>query len=122
MTNDEIRMTKECLNVRGRSRRLKASSPRLLQFLSAALGVFFIAGVSMAFSAEKISSSQPIAGRYEIRQEHSPDGIGKFYMGREIAHVMGHQAADWLERPSREEEEKPALLLEALKIQPGDVV
>lgn len=35
---------------------------------------------------------------------------------------MGHQAADWLERPEREAEEKPTLLLEALKIRPGDVV
>lgn len=43
-------------------------------------------------------------------------------MGREIAFVMGHQAADWLERPERAEEEAPDKLLEALKIQPGDTV
>src|SRR2546425_2428659 len=59
---------------------------------------------------------------YEYRQEHDPNGIGKFYLGREIAHVMGHQAADWLERPERESEEKPDLLLEALKLKSGDVV
>jgi ubiquinone/menaquinone biosynthesis C-methylase UbiE len=62
------------------------------------------------------------APRYETRAEHDQDGIGKFYMGREIAHVMGHQAADWLERPEREEEERPDLLLEALKLKPGDAV
>lgn len=60
--------------------------------------------------------------RYETRAEHDPDGIGKFYMGREIAHVMGHQAAGWLERPERLKEEEPAKLLEALKLQPGEVV
>jgi SAM-dependent methyltransferase len=60
--------------------------------------------------------------RYEVRQQHDPDGIGKFFMGREIAHVMGHQAADWLERPEREQEERPDLLLPALKIKPGDSV
>jgi protein-L-isoaspartate O-methyltransferase len=60
--------------------------------------------------------------RYEVRAEHNPDGIGKFFMGREIAHVMGHQAADWLERPEREKEERPDLLLPALKIKPGDAV
>jgi len=49
-------------------------------------------------------STEPKDSRYEIREQHSRDGIGKFYMGREIAHVMGHQAADWLERPNREEE------------------
>ena len=64
-------------------------------------------------------NSQP---RYELRQDHDPNGIGKFYMGREIAHVMGHQAADWLERPEREEEERPDLLLPALNIKPGETV
>jgi ubiquinone/menaquinone biosynthesis C-methylase UbiE len=60
--------------------------------------------------------------RYEFRQQHDPNGIGKFYMGREIAHVMGHQAADWLERPEREQEERTTVLIDALKFRPGDVV
>jgi ubiquinone/menaquinone biosynthesis C-methylase UbiE len=34
---------------------------------------------------------------------------------------MGHQAADWLERPERQEEERPDLLLNALKLKPGEV-
>jgi SAM-dependent methyltransferase len=59
---------------------------------------------------------------YEKRVEHDRNGIGVFFMGREIAHVMGHQAADWLERPEREEEERTDLLVEALKFQPGEVV
>src|SRR5262250_2414111 len=62
------------------------------------------------------------AGYYEFRAEHDPDGIGKFFMGREIAHVMGHQAADWLERPEREEEEHTQTLVEQLGVKPGDVV
>jgi protein-L-isoaspartate O-methyltransferase len=62
------------------------------------------------------------APRYEIRKDHDPDGIGKFYMGREIAQVMGHLAADWLERPEREKEEQPSKMLRALKLKPGDVV
>ena len=45
--------------------------------------------------------------RYEFRREHDPDGTGKFYMGREIARVMGHQAADWLERPQRGRKNNP---------------
>ena len=59
---------------------------------------------------------------YEFRSEHDPDGIGKFYLGREIAQVMGHQGADWLERPERAQEERPDLLLGALKLNPGDAV
>src|SRR5262245_45258019 len=61
-------------------------------------------------------------GRYEFRDDHDPDGIGKFYMGREIAHVMGYQAAGWLERPEREKEEQSSRLLHALRLKPGDVV
>jgi ubiquinone/menaquinone biosynthesis C-methylase UbiE len=59
---------------------------------------------------------------YELRQEHDRNGIGKFFMGREIAQVMGHQGADWLERPEREEEEGTDRLLEALALKPGEVV
>ncbi|QEL13565.1 class I SAM-dependent methyltransferase [Limnoglobus roseus] len=60
--------------------------------------------------------------RYETRADHDPDGIGKFYLNREIAHVMGHQAAGWLDRPEREKEEDPAKLLKALDIKPGMVI
>ena len=79
---------------------------------------------SLFFSARIIAAtnSPPPAARYETRAAHDPNGIGKFYMGREIAHVMGHQAADWLERPEREKEERSDLLLPALKLKPGDAV
>jgi ubiquinone/menaquinone biosynthesis C-methylase UbiE len=65
---------------------------------------------------------RPAKPQYEERREHDPNGIGKFYMGREIAIVMGHEAAGWLERPEREKEEKPSKLLPLLKLKPGDVV
>ncbi len=61
-------------------------------------------------------------GKYEWKAKHDPNGIGKFYMGREIAHVMGHAAAGWLERKEREEEEQPTKLLKALNLKEGDVV
>jgi ubiquinone/menaquinone biosynthesis C-methylase UbiE len=60
--------------------------------------------------------------RYELKKDHDPDGIGKFYMGREIAQVMGHLAAGWLDRPEREKEEEPTKLMEALKLKAGDAV
>jgi ubiquinone/menaquinone biosynthesis C-methylase UbiE len=72
--------------------------------------------------AEIHGSSTNGPSHYEFRQQHSVDGIGKFYLGREIAHVMGHQAADWLERPTREEEEKTQLLVDALGVKAGEVV
>lgn len=61
-------------------------------------------------------------GRYEWRARHDPNGIGKFYQGREIAQVMGHAAATWLERPEREEEENPRKLIELLNFKEGEVV
>lgn len=47
------------------------------------------------------------------------DGIGKYYMGREISQVMGHLGAGWLERGSREAEERTDLLMEFLVEQGG---
>ena len=52
----------------------------------------------------------------------TPDGLGKWFLGREIAHFMSHRGADWLERPERADEESPAVALELLKLQPGNVV
>ena len=49
----------------------------------------------------------------------SPDGIGKIYMEREIAGVMGWQGAAWLERDEREQEERGDLLLRELRLRPG---
>ena len=60
------------------------------------LTIIVLFTVAPAFAAE------PEKPRYETRKDHDPNGIGKFYLGREIAHVMGHQAAGWLERPERE--------------------
>lgn len=62
------------------------------------------------------------APKYETRADHDPDGIGKFYMGREIARVMGFQGASWLERPERVKEEEPAKLIAALAVRPGMTV
>ncbi|HLV81600.1 MAG TPA: class I SAM-dependent methyltransferase, partial [Chthonomonadaceae bacterium] len=64
----------------------------------------------------------PAPPRYEYHADHDPDGIGKFYMGREIAQVMGHEAADWLDRPERAQEEAPDRMLDALKLPHGAVV
>ena len=61
-------------------------------------------------------------GRYEFRKEHDQSGLGKFYMGREIALVMTFHAAPWLERSEREEEERLSTLVSHLGLKPGMVV
>lgn len=60
--------------------------------------------------------------RYEYRTDHDPNGTGKFYMGREIALVMGHEASGWLDRPEREKEEKTSRLMRLMAFQPGERV
>lgn len=52
----------------------------------------------------------------------SRDGIGKYYLGREISHVMGHLGSDWLERQEREQEERVNLALKNMKLKPDEVI
>ena len=82
------------------------------------LGLILLAIVPAA--AQEIAPAK--SKLYEYRKEHDPNGTGKFYKGREIAQVMSHLGAGWLERPEREKEEDTAKLLPPLKIKPGDVV
>lgn len=51
-----------------------------------------------------------------------PNGIKKWYMGRQIAQVMSHYGIDWLERQEREMEENTTQLLKNLAIKPGMVI
>lgn len=50
------------------------------------------------------------------------NGIGKWYLGREIAYVMGYQGINWLERSSREKEENTNTLIKNMRIQPTDII
>lgn len=52
----------------------------------------------------------------------SADGIGKFFMGREIAKVMGHPGIGWLERTEREREEAPSKAIAMLELAPDAVI
>lgn len=103
----------------------------LLLALVVALGLIFSPMGNKILDAIAFTTANPTASptansstnsAYQQRSNHSPDGIGKFYMGREIAQVMGHLGAGWLERPSREREERPQQLINALTLKPTDVV
>ena len=59
---------------------------------------------------------------YETAPPRDPNGIGTYYYGRQIAHVMGHEGANWLERSGRRQEEGTDLLMKELKLKPTDVV
>ena len=64
---------------------------------------------------------KPLATGYALGTK-TRDGLGKYYFGREIAHFMSHVGAPWLERPERDREERPGLVMKALNLQPGPVV
>ncbi|CEJ43582.1 SAM-dependent methyltransferase (Unc haracterized protein) [Umezakia ovalisporum] len=79
--------------------------------------------VNLLFTPMTIANAASVSNNvYEQRWRPSADGMGKYYMGREIAKVMGHTGAGWLERPSREVEEQPSKIVSALNLKPDDVV
>ena len=59
--------------------------------------------------------------RYTLKSG-DPNGINKWYMGRQIAQVMSHFGIEWLERQEREQEENTTQLLKNLAVQPGQVI
>jgi precorrin-6B methylase 2 len=81
------------------------------KFLAGLMGLLFI-GATLAGAPPE---------RY-VQGAASVDGIGKRHEGREIAHVMGWQAAPWLEREEREQEERTSVLLRELDLEPGMVI
>lgn len=68
------------------------------------------------------SGTALIQSKYYSYRQPSFDGTGKVYMGREIAQVMGHQGAGWLERPDRATEEQPQKTIDTLQLKSTDVV
>ena len=50
------------------------------------------------------------------------NGIGKWYMGREIAYVMGFEGIGWLERSDREKEENVSNLIQNMRIESNDTI
>ncbi len=92
---------------------------RCLLALSCALLPCLTALAGQRDDAATQPATQPA---YEVLERPSRDGIGKAYMGREIAQVMGHLAAGWLERPEREAQEKPRVLIDSLSLEPDAVV
>ncbi len=89
------------------------------------LAAWLLAQVSSSGQFAPLGASAPAfqnTNRYQFSPLHDPDGIGKFYLGREIAAVMGHQAASWLERPEREQQEHSEQLVRELQVRRGEVV
>ncbi len=93
---------------------------KLIFFRSA--GILLIILVGLLFYPLNSAFASKSTEIYQHKIIPSSDGIGKLYMGREISQVMGHKGAMWLERPSREIQEKPSQIIGALDLKDTDVV
>jgi precorrin-6B methylase 2 len=76
----------------------------------------------VSLMAQVQTAPRPAQPLYETRELHDPNGTGKFYMSREIAQVMGAGGIPWLERPQRENEERPTEVVAALGLRGGEIV
>ena len=76
----------------------------------------------LAFGMSDIKADAELENSHYTTGLSSRDGTGKFYMGREISHVMGHLGAGWLERPERERQERTDLLIAGLILSDDFVV
>ena len=72
-------------------------------------------------SNECIAQNSIVEKKY-IFKKGDFNGIGKWYMGREIAYVMGYQGIGWLERSEREKEENVSKLIKNMRIKSNDVI
>ena len=77
---------------------------------------------SFLFISNKSFSQELIQEDYYTFKRGDYNGIGKWYMGREIAYVMGFQGIGWLERSEREKEENVSSLIKNMKIKSDEVI
>lgn len=111
---------------------MTAASRNLLQLLAIVAVAMVVLVILMNRGGdERVEEDAPVVEesyKFEprpheyIEGDATREGIGKYYMNREIAQVMGHPAINWLERPSRENEEAPSAILDALDLAPDAVV
>ena len=109
---------------RGPSFYLYAVWVRILSIFRLLCACIALSAISACESDRKdsvVPSDPPPANAY-TDEEATRDGIGRTYFGREIAQVMGHPAIYWLERNSREAEERTDVLMQLLGVKDGDDV
>ena len=92
-----------------------------LLLLAATFGLYFWSKPSTAAPAPAPTAA-PVAAPAYGSCAPSADGIGRTWMGREIAQVMGHPGIGWLERDNREKEEAPSKAIALLELAPDAVI
>jgi len=75
----------------------------------------------LLFSNKPLAQNNTNDQKY-IYKKGDYNGIGKWYMDREIAYVMGYEGIGWLERSEREKEENVSKLIQNMGIKPNDTI
>ena len=75
----------------------------------------------LLFSNKSVAQKNTNDQKY-IYKKGDYNGIGKWYMDREIAYVMGYEGIGWLERSEREKEENVSKLIQNMGIKPNDTI
>jgi SAM-dependent methyltransferase len=75
----------------------------------------------LLFSNKSLTQNNTNDQKY-IYKKGDYNGIGKWYMDREIAYVMGYEGIGWLERSEREKEENVSKLIQNMGIKPNDTI
>jgi ubiquinone/menaquinone biosynthesis C-methylase UbiE len=88
--------------------------------------IFLLGAVFFICEARPASAQQPPPADAKAKTKPTKKAVRRdppgTYMGRRIAAVMTYEGADWLVRETREQEEQPDKMLDALKIQKGSTV
>ncbi len=87
--------------------------------------LFFLFAVGLICTLQSATSSITIQQKVDsiyTYQKKSYDGIGKYYLGREISYVMGATGSDWLERDTRQAEENTKLAIQKMNLPMNAVV
>jgi SAM-dependent methyltransferase len=85
------------------------------------INLFLLMFSILLISNQCVAQKSNFDNKYKFKKGDY-NGIGKWYMGREIAHVMGYQGIDWLERSEREKEENVSNLIQNMKIKQSDTI
>jgi len=85
------------------------------------IAISFILFNALLLSTVCVGQKTNTGNKYTFKRGDD-SGIGKWYMGREIAYVMGFEGVGWLERPDREKEENVSKLIQNMSIKKGDTI
>ncbi len=77
---------------------------------------------AQCLTTQKSIAQKPATDPVYTWHAASSGGTGKYYLGREIAHVMGASNCEWLDRDSRPQEEHTQLAIDKIQLSPTAVI